>query len=279
MAAPSGPTPQGGLPPPPTGGRRRRGLRTAIVAVCAAALVVGALFATGVVHLGSAAPNPAIPFSQARADAEGATAKALGGPWVAVAAIGLDVRVLTSVPTNLSGLLGTGCTVTALAGVTLPTQLLVPAYSGSYGSGLSPFWIVLVANTTSKEVVLVEVVDRQATALAQLGGSGCPVSGSSSDVLSSSTVDSPQVAGLAWTAAGQEFVTLDPNLTVLVLAAFGGGFRYAGVSLGSVWGIAYAPCDPFLGGTVSEKADVAALNLTTGGLLAFYSNVPVSCPA
>jgi len=283
MSTSRGPAPAPDLPPTPSvappGRSRRRRLGVVAIAVgVAAALVVAGLVATGVLPWWPRAPGPAIPFSQARSDAAGSAASGLGGSWVANAAVAIVARVPTSVPVNLSVLLGSGCAVTALPGVTVPTQLLVPAYAGSFGSGLSPLWLVAVSNPTDHEVVLVEVLDRQGTPLAQVTGSSCLSSGPLSRPLPGATVDSPQVAGLAWSAAGQAFVADDPSLTVLVLAALGGGLSYAGQSFGSIWGIAYAPCEPFLGGTVSEDSDVAALNLTTGALIAFYSNLAVNCP-
>lgn len=248
------------------------------MAAAVAVAVVAALFATGTIPWRRAASVSGVDFARARSAAESATGAELGGSWLASGGVGVDVRLPTSVPTtNLTSVVGTNCTASALPGGTLPSQLLVPPFAGSFGSGLAPFWLFVLAESSTKEVVVTEVLNGTATPLATVGGAECAVNGPVDHPLPAATVDSPAVAGLAWQAAGQEYVSGNPSLTTVALAAFAGG-TYSGISIPGLWAVVYAPCDPLLGGTVAESADVAAMNLTSGALIGFGSGVTVDCP-
>lgn len=269
----------GGGPSPPVGGRRRRrSWWEAAVPVAVAVAVVAALFATGVIALHHGSSTNAIAFHRAEADSLAATADGLGGTWTAIGGFGLDERSVTTVPTSdLAGLLGTDCVATPLDGQAPPTAVIVPSYSGSFGSGLSPFWVLFVTNSTPGVYVVVEVLNGTAEAIAQVGGSGCSFTGTTAVPLPDGILDSPAIASAAWDDLGQSWVTTAPNLTSVALGAFGGGTS-SGVAVPGYWAVVYAPCDPLLGGSVQDSAFIALFNLTVGSLVDAFSHA-VDCPA
>jgi hypothetical protein len=156
-------------------------------------------------------------------------------------------------------------------------SLLIPAFHGSFASGLSPFWIVLLNGSARGPVLVVEVQGSAAAVLAEVGGAGCPLGGPSDRQLPSGTVDSPVVAATAWSDLGSGWVSGDPALNSLTMAVFGAG-TYDGLALPSLWAVAYTPCDPLLGGPSVQTGFVAGFDLTSGNLTGSLTE-NVDCPS
>jgi len=236
----------------------------------AAGVAVAVVVFLSVVLWGASAPasgsGPGVPFSRAEAAAMSAVGGRAGGSWVAIGAVGLDERSTVSVPTSdLVQLLGTACTVGPWNGTMPPSVVTVPAFSGSFSSGFAPLWLLFENDATTGALVLVQVLNGSASPLAEISGSGCSVSSAAAHALPATTVDSPVVARAAWTDDGSAWVTGDPALSSLTLAAFGGG-KYSGIAYSSLWAVVYSPCDPLLGGSTQQPIFVATFNLTTGAL-------------
>jgi len=270
VAPAAGASPPGSLSPPlslATVGRppTRPHWWTVAVGVAAAVAVVLAI-----VLWGASAPasgsGTGVPFSRAEATALSAVGGRAGGSWTAIGAVGLDERSTLSVPTSdLVQLLGSACTVGPWNGTSPPSVVTVPAFSGSFSSGFAPLWLLFENDATTGALVLVEVLNGSASPLAEVSGTGCSVSSVGAHSLPATTVDSPVVAKAAWTDDGSSWVSGDPALSSLTLAAFGGG-KYSGVAYSSLWAVVYSPCDPLLGGSTQEPIFVATFNLTTGAL-------------
>ena len=239
--------------------------------------IVAALLGTGVIPWDHSTAHGVVALHQAVSASLAAVASTLGGSWSVVGAIGFDERTATNLSvSNISELLGANCTATPWLGGALPPSLVVPPFSGSFGSGLAPLWIVFVTDTSGGSIVVVEVLHGSAVPLAQVGGAHCQASGTKAHPLPATTVDSPVVAGTAWDELGSSWVKVEPNLTSLTMAAFGAG-SYAGVAEPGVWGIVYSPCNPLQGGSTPQTAFLAVFNLTTGGLTDSFSH-GLECP-
>ncbi|HTT15752.1 MAG TPA: hypothetical protein VMH49_00110 [Thermoplasmata archaeon] len=284
MAA-TAPVPSPGLPAPeanraPTAAppSRHRRWPEAVLAIAVAVTVVGGLYASGELGRHATGASDEETFDQARNAAEAASLLLLGTGWVAGGAVGVDARLPTSVPVaSLSSDLGSNCTLGPVGTSELPSQLEIPAFAGSFASGVAPLWIVLLVPGSGGGVAVAAVRSGAPTVVGEVGGAGCALLDAGYTPLPAGTVDSPAVASLAWSAAGHDYVTADPNLTTVAFAVFGGA-SVTSLGLSGVWAVVYAPCDPILGGTTSEPSDIATMNLTTGALLDFTANVDLDCP-
>ncbi len=281
----SPPSPAAHPPGPPSvprssgapGGRRRR-LRTLGAVVGAVAVAVVVLLAA--VHEGwfaSHARSDAVPSASAISGSQSVAQSDLGGNWTVLAAVGVEQRISTAVTLeNLSSLLGTDCSPRSWNSSPLPSSIIVPAYGGSFSSGLSPFWMVFLAQGSTSTVAAIEDLNGTSSPVALVGGTGCPVDSSSFSPLPRGAVDSSTAASVAWDAAGASWVARDGNLSSVTMIAVGGG-SYDSFAVPSSWVFDYAPCDPLGGGTVSETSFVAILNLTVGAFTA-STTYSLDCP-
>jgi len=268
----------------PDGSRNARGPRSGHRALWETAVplavgigVVATLVATGVIDWHPAASN-SVAFREAESLSLTAVSSGLGGSWSVLGAVGFDDRTATTVTaSDLTDLLGSNCTASPLPGAPLSLSLVIPAFSGSFGQGVAPLWIVFVTSGSGGSFVVVEVAGGSASPLAKIGGTNCSFTRGTAQPLPATTVDSPLVAGTTWSEMGSSWVRVEPDLTSVTLAAFGAG-TYLGVVESGVWAVIYAPCNPLLGGSVEETALLAAFNLTSGDLTASFSH-GLDCPA
>lgn len=259
--------------------RRRRRRQAVGGGALGAVAVVAILLLTGVLPwLRPSAPPSAVPFSQARPAALHAVPSLLLPQPVLLVAFAIDARNATALaPSAFSNNTTANCTLTPLPDYPASGKVVVPAYSGSFASGDSPFWVFVFESGSGGPFVLVAVVNASATALAELSGANCGTGSTVPSPLPTDVVDSPAAAVVAWNVTGAAYLAGHPNATTLTLTAYGGtssGFP----TLPPLWLFAYAPCSPLSGGTVNVTARVAAVGLVSGS---FYGSTPVSvgCPA
>jgi hypothetical protein len=243
-----------------------------------AALVVVALFWSGVLGTGRGSPGLSVPFSEARSLAEAAANDYLPGSPVVVAALGLDERTGTTVQlTNLSSLLGASCTFTPLPGRGSTANVTVPAFAGAFSAGLAPFWAVLLSAGSGASATLVLVVNATALAVATVTGPGCLATVGGSSGLPEDAADSPTAAAAAWSYAGQGWSTAaGSSVQGMAMLAIGGG-SFEGTTYEASWLTVYLPCDPLAGGSVATPAEVVVALLSSGFPLVSATH-DVDCP-
>lgn len=254
---------------------RRRVLAIGIAAVL---IVAGALGAYLLLRPGPANLPPT--FREAEQEVNATAAGIQGGGWTALSAFGLDERTGSTISVALVvSRAGSTCTAGAVGSNSVPTSLSVPSYSGSFGAGRAPFWVFLVRQASSGPFMLVQVSGGSTAPIALLSGSACTENLSAIDPIPTPFVNSPKIAHTAWTGSGgvngSAFVEGDPAIDTLVMLATGtadlDGYSFTG------WAIEYAPCGPFLGGTLSSEATYAMLFSATGASVAAASST-TECP-
>ena len=259
----SSPLPVPGDTPAPMGPARPR--RRWIVPVAAAAVVaiviVGTLFATGMLHLGSSTP-PAptdLTFSQAESAAQSSSASVAGGPWYPVLGAAIVTPVAALEPaTNLSAALGVAnCTFLWPNGE--PENIALPATHPSAAIGTSAYWSVSLKNASNG--LLVETVAQGVAApLVKLGGARCAGFAAFLASFPSGVVDSPSAIKAASAVGGSAFLAEHPNATELWLAV--GGISVDGLTSTPDWYLEYSSCA--IGAPPTSQGDV--FNATVGGL-------------
>ena len=249
------------LPPPPPDvhrlprpARRGAGWIAVVVIVVVVGAFLGGLFAGGyrfTTGSGSGgASSPAWDYAQA-ASVAAAKANATGGSWKEIIAAGIDTPHGTMAPA--SG--GAGCPLSGF---------YLPGYSGSYSSGLAPFWLFeYLENPTAiapPELIL-EVLNGSATVLADIPqGTSCTEQTGGTAVLPGNVLDSPKVMSAAAAAGGTSFLASEPNATV--------AFEVYGAP--ATWSVAYTPCGLFGAGASESGTHTtfsATFNATAGGQL------------
>ncbi len=255
--------PEGSAPASP----RRRGLWTAVAVVVIAAVVVGALFASGTLHLGStsSAPPADETFSEAVGVAGSHSGSVGGGPWYAFAGVALLTPVAILEPaTNLSALL-TAANCTARWIVPEPTNVAVPATGPTAALGASAYWTFLLKNA-SNGILLETVADGSATAIVTLGGTNCTALASVFNSFGSGMQDSPKIVAAANAAGGSAFLAQHANSTQAWVVS--GGATISVITTSPEWLIEYTSCSlPLVTGETG-----AVFNATVGGTSATVTN-------
>ena len=228
-----------------------------------AAVIVAALAAGGVLHLGSTNSGPPADetFSQALGTAEAGAAKQAGGPWTAVGGAALvSTLEVTEPAANLSTLNGlTGCNLTWIGGP--PTILTVPATPTGTPTGASAFWSFALKNGT--DALLVETVSQgSAAGLLTLSGGDCATAGADFDAFSNGMPDSPTILAAVNAAGGSAFLNAHANASELWAVV--GGFTFLGISTVPEWDVEYTSCSA----TASPTQVGAVFNATVNGLSA-----------
>jgi hypothetical protein len=155
MSAP-GPTP--GIPPvfpppisPPRSGVSRAALG-AIAAIVVVVVIVSALFLTGVIpgfKSSSGAGSNGTSSEQAAASAAQTFANnTAGAPWSLVEAEGIDSTATQSIA--VANFTNTSCPLVDSA----ISTITIPAYTGSYSSGVAEAWIMFYVSSTNTHLAL-----------------------------------------------------------------------------------------------------------------------------
>ncbi|HZY69477.1 MAG TPA: hypothetical protein VFF67_00670 [Thermoplasmata archaeon] len=264
-------------PTPPRPPRPRRGVAIGAAAGVIAVVVVVALLVVGVIP-GLNRPGglaSSLTFSQAESAAATSSGSVSGGPWSAIAALGVQsssARSVTVSTTNLSGPVA-GCVGTTLRPV---SSLSLPSSAGSFAGGLSGAWVVLLHNGTGA-VLVVLVADGVSTPVYLASGGGlCQLIGSDLASLPSGVIDSPTAVRTALDAGGSAFLAAHPraNLTMEIL----GGIAVFGFSTNPTWQVQIADCPAYsFNDTVATApAFNATIDAVTGSVRATH-NATVSC--
>ncbi len=254
--------------------RRRAAVGTAVAAVA----IVALLLLTGIIPLFVTPTSTGIPYSEAEPKAASAVPAGYGPFPLVLGATAVDSRpgaVFSAA--RFTNNTTASCTVTHLAGYPASGNLSVPAFSGGFDSGVSPFWVFVFTAGASGPYAVVAVVDEAAVPLAVLSGTNCPTIFSGARPLPAQLADSPQAATAAWGAGGGSvYVNHTANASTLTMTAFGGA--PSGILTVPVWLFLYSACAPIAGGTVATPAWVAAVNLTTTSFVG-RAGISVNCPA
>ena len=242
------------------------------MAVLVVAIVVLAYFALGGFGPGgSGKGSNGSSYTTAEGLANTTSSRVAGGPWQLVTALGYAPAV--EVQTSANSSLPTGCNVTS-AGEGLSTSVVLPAFAGSFSSGLAPWWGMIYYEATTAQLLVVDVVGGVATALLIASGS-CVSEFQKLAPIPSDAEDSPAAASAAWGQGGSAFVSAHSNLTLNLEIALIGGGSYGGAPIGPSWLVEYSPCLPLeLGGpTGTQPAFEAVVDALTGGVTPIVTSI------
>jgi len=235
----------------------------AISAVVAAVVVIGLLYATGLLFPGGTGGSTASPWeTYSEAEARGATAGAgtPGGPWMPVLAAAFDFpHPVTVSATNLTTVLkAVNCTANWTGGVA--PSLTVPATPASAGVGHAGFWIVGFRNAGG-ELLVTAVNEGNASVLLTAGGPTCTSRVAYLVAIPASVVDSPVAVANASAAGGARFLASHSNVSQSWVL-LGGINVYGFFQTSASWSIEDTTC------TVPTSVDQigAAFNATVSGL-------------
>jgi len=250
-----------------------------VVAVVAGLVLAGVLGAVVFLSPSSASLPPS--FSQAWSEANGSVADLLGGGWQLLLAVGVDQPHAQVIPVGSAvNATGNSCTLTALPGQSIPSNVTVPSYSGSLGAGRAPLWLLTFNQTRTGTVLLVGVGAGLAVPFATLTGSKCLSSLGEVLPIPSPFVDSVAADRTAWTdpvSNASAFVAADPSIDSLLMIAAGGSGRSGG-GLPSGWLFEFTPCGPFpTGGATGNETDYLVAVGADGSLLGDLTS-STACP-
>ena len=260
-------------PIPPTPGVRR--LWPVLVVLVALGMIL-ALVAAGVFN--SIGPSAATPtYSRAVGPANQSAAQVPGGPWDLVAAVAFDTPIGTTVPVGAS--VGTNCTLVPSGPTPTPTSLFIPAFRGSFGSGESPWWGMIYDQRSTHQILLVQVLNGSAQALA-VGSGPCSTSFQNFTTVPSTAVDSSVAASAAWSQGGSAFAAAHSSLSLSLEMGLIGGGTFGGLPVGAVWVIQVTPCGAFGSkGPNGTQPDFEALVDAETGSVTFSTATSTVCGA
>ncbi len=208
-------------------------------------------------------------YSQARPVADQSVSGYGSGGWAALAAIGLDSASAYTAPLNFSGSGTSNCTVTPAPG--LSANVTVPAYTGSRGAGVAPFWEFLYRNGAGAvSVVLVD--DGKGTVVATISGTCQTIFGLFLSI-PAGVIDSDAAAAAVAPYAGA-FLAANPNATAEF--AIIGGFSFLG-TVGAEWSVKYSTCTLGKSAAGTGTAFNATVNATTGNVRFYQTLTGVTC--
>jgi hypothetical protein len=263
--------PPAGIPSPPGPGPTTplpRRLWPVLVALVVVVLIL-ALVGVGIFHSSSpstAPPSPATPrYSVASGAANRSAAQVGGGPWDFVAAFAVDTPAAVVVPTSTS--VGANCTLLPAGSNLPPTNLYVPAFHGTFASGESPWWGMIYAQRAAQEILLVQVLNGTAQALA-VGSGACGTAFQNLTTVPSNAVDSSVAASAAWSDGGSAFAAAHSSLSLNMEMILVGNGTFEGVPIEASWVIQITPCGPLgTAGPNGTQPDFQALvNAETGSV-------------
>lgn len=234
-------------------------------------VLIAALFATGVLHLGASASNASYEtFSQAEGVASGNAGSVAGGPWFA--AVGAGVATPSSVlepVSNFTSLLDSfGCTIVWPHGE--PANLVIPSTPESASAGAAAYWTFGFKNAS--DALLLETVSLGVpSALLVANGTSCEGIVAYLAPFPSNVLDSPQVVAAANQAGGTSFLNAHANAT-RAWAAVGGIQLGDLASTSPIWEVSYTSCSfPAYSGETG-----VTFNATVAGLTGTVSNSSTS---
>ena len=275
-AGPSSSSPSPAVPGPTP--RRARG-RWPIVILVAIGVVLAAVAVVFLLGGSSSAAGSGVTYSAAARSAAPVANATAGGPWTLVVAAG--VALAQSSLTIGNGSLGSGCTYTAPSGGTIPTQLFVPAFSGSFAAGVAPWWGLIYYRAATQSALLVNVVNGSAEALLVATGS-CTTSFQSFAPIPGSAVDSSVAAAAAWNNGGSSFVSQYSGVSLNMEMVLLGGGSTCLVTSGPCWLVHYSPCNPLTsaGPSGSQPSYTVIVDGLSGSVLSpFASSTTCSSPS
>jgi hypothetical protein len=220
-----------------------------VLVVVVALGVFLALVAAGVFNsTSSSAATPT--YSGASGPANHTAGQVPGGPWDLVLAVAFDTPTAVTVPVGTS--VGTNCTLVPADTGPTPTSLYVPAFHGNLGSGESPWWGMIYDQRSTHQILLVQVLNGTAKALA-VGSGPCSASFQNLTTVPSNVVDSSEAASAAWSQGGSAFAAAYSSLSLSMEMGLVGGGTVRGVPVGTEWAIQISPCGVFGSGGPSGK--------------------------
>ncbi len=275
VAGPATTTPPTVPPPTSPPPRSRRWVTPVVAIVVAAVVIVGVLFAAGVLFHKSSTPGTSEPyatFDEAASAAGSVTSRGGSGTWSPALAIGLRVASSITLPlANLSALtnLSSNCNVTTVSGA--PLSITIDTTPASAGPGHDAFW--LIGFLSGGSLLLVSVDLGTPAALYTLSGGGCTEYTSALVAFPSSEVDSPTLVANANGSGGSAFLAANPS-AAQVLAGVGG------INIGlaitpPIWGLLDTACPvPLL---INETEPDFNATLTGSGQVLAHESSSANC--
>jgi hypothetical protein len=249
----------------------------AIAAIVVVAVVVLALFVTGVLPGSGSSSKKSyganLPYSEARPLADGAAAGAPGGPWNWSFAEAVDIHRAISVSAAVSGFTANSPWMHYLTS----TRPNASAFNGSIASGFSPLWLFVYTNGTTilfgPAVLIVVVVNGTAIPFA----SGMSPTIATPSLVGHPTMDSPAVMALAVTE-NSSYINAHPVLNATLSVAYWNDSR----AVGWVWEAAFTTCPAFepsyVSGVTNGSTLVSLVNDSSDALLPGGGvSIPLPC--
>jgi hypothetical protein len=227
--------------------RPRTAALLALSAIVVVAIVLLALFVTGIIPglrtASTKSPaNSMLAYSAARSLADSAAATSADGPWRNVGAQAIDDWAGASFALGLSSIFGCGLPGNSIQFLTTDRPT-VPAFNGSFSSGLAPWWVFDYTNgTTSVEgnANLLAVVVVNGTAIPLATGSCFGVPGVPPVTPPGPAMDSPAALALA-VATNTSYVEGNSALNASFSPVF---YSIPGME-GWYWDVVFTTCAPF----------------------------------
>lgn len=273
----AGTLPGGASPPSPAGPgprTRRSRLWGIVIAALVVIVVVASLLVAGVIPISTTPKSNTTPsYSEAAASGQSTANGVPGGPWVLIGAAAIDSDA--GFAANVGAVSSANCSLAPIGTETIPSTVPIPPY-GDFSSGQSPFWSLVYINRAAPKILLVDVVNGTASALA-VGSGRCAETLLSYDSISANVLDSPTIASTFWNGGGSAFVSsfgsVHPGVPLnLIMGVFGGGGKLnlsgGSFTLPESWVFAVSPCGG-LGATEptgKQSVYVAPFNATSGSL-------------
>jgi hypothetical protein len=262
--------------------RRRRGPWVAVAVIVVVIIIILVSlwvfgYFPGVAKPGSSstASSQPVSYSQARTDADQKVSSSGGGSgYKPLFVIGVDSpSSKTETTTNATQ---SGCTLTPWNGQSAGSSVTLSSYSGSLGSGVSPFWVFFYTNGAGAYII-VGVLGGSAKVFGQVTGSNCfPSFGTVSITVPSDVIDSPAAVQAALGAGGSVFLSNHTGVSMTMTLI--GGVVEAGINLGAQWAVEMSTC-PALGSSSSVTGDSFEyiVNATSGSVFEHSSSYAHAC--
>jgi hypothetical protein len=244
-----------------------------IGAVGVVAILILSLLLTGIIpglkQAGTAVPSAYLSYDSARPLADAAAAGAPHGPWTFFDDRAYDMHYSLPLDRVLGDYLVAPYNISYLT----PLRPGLPAFNGSYVSGVSPFWFFVYTNGTvngppynALHLLAVIVENGTASAVATMWGAywthAIPTVGSP-------VLDSPAAMAVA-IASNASFIDSHPDLNV----TFGVAYFSSPLMVGWYWGVGFSTCSPL----VHSGTEYGGwINATTGVLYDNPQPINMSC--
>ncbi len=255
--------------PPPASGPSQRNTPLLVVVIAVVVALLLTVLLLGVLGSSSSGTPLAVgngsTFSSARSVADGFAS--LHGTWDLLEGVGVALPNATVYPITAPTVTA-NCTYTTLAG-TVPSNLTIPAYSGSLTSGAAPVWLFgYFSPASGNELAMFDIGGQVAVAIDL--SAGC-TSGTLLHFtgIPGSVVDSSSAVAAAAAAGGSAFLSAHSVGASLTMILIGPYFFGNQSSASPLWSISWSTCSAIFVTNPSGSGYTfsAVVNATTGAVV------------